>query len=99
LIGEREPYEIDMERVVAAARELRCHLEIIAEPDGLDLNDVYAHAAKEADVKVAISTDAHSVKAFRYMRFGIGQARRAWLTADDVINTCPLSVLRYLLQQ
>jgi DNA polymerase (family X) len=96
LIGAREPYEIDMERVIAAAREFGCHLEINAEPDRLDINDIHAYAAKEAGVKLAISTDAHSLDAFRYMRFGIDQARRAWLTADDVINTRPLAELRKL---
>jgi DNA polymerase (family X) len=96
LIGERDPYEIDIERVIAAAREFGCYLEINAEPDRLDLNDIHAHAAKEAGVKLAISTDAHSIDAFRYMRFGIDQARRAWLTADDVINTRPLAELRKL---
>jgi DNA polymerase (family 10) len=99
LIGEREPYEIDMERVIAAAREFGCHLEINAEPARLDLDDIYAHAAKEAGVKLAISTDAHSVNAFRHMGFGIDQGRRAWLTADDVINTRPLTKLRKLLQR
>jgi DNA polymerase (family 10) len=99
LIGEREPYDIDMERVIAGARELGCHLEINAEPDRLDLNDIHAHAAKAAGVKVAVSTDAHSVNAFRYMRFGIDQARRAWLTPDDVINARPLSELRELLRR
>jgi DNA polymerase (family X) len=98
LIGEREPYDIDMERVIAAACELGCHLEINAEPDRLDLNDIHAQAAKEAGVKLAISTDAHSVNAFRCMRFGIDQARRASLTADDVINTRPLAGLRKLLR-
>ena len=58
---------------------------------GLDLNDIHAHAAKSKGVKVAISTDAHSVNAFQYMRFGIDQARRGWLTADDVINTRSLA--------
>ena len=99
LIGEREPLDIDMERVAAAACELGCHLEINAEPDRLDLNDIHAHAAKEAGVKLAVSTDAHSINAFRYMRFGIDQARRAWLAADDVINTRPLPELRNLLRQ
>jgi DNA polymerase (family 10) len=99
LIGQREPFDIDMERVVAAARELGCHLEINAQPERLDLNDIHAHAAKEAGVKLAISTDAHSVNAFRYMRFGIDQARRAWLAAADVINTRPLPELRNLLRR
>jgi DNA polymerase (family X) len=99
LIGQRKPYEIDIERVIAAAREFGCHLEINAEPDRLDLDDIHAHAAKEAGVKLAISTDAHSVNAFRYIGFGIDQARRAWLTAADVINTRSLADLRKLLQR
>ena len=99
LIGGREPYDIDMERVIAAARELGCHLEVNAQPDRLDLNDMYIRAAKQAGVKLAISTDAHSVDAFDCMRFGIDQARRGWLTADDVINTRPLTELRKILRR
>ena len=99
LIGTREPYEIDMDRVLSAAADLKCCVEINAEPDRLDLNDLHAHAAKSKGVKVAVSTDAHSVHAFKYIRFGIDQARRAWLTADDVINTRPLAELRKLLKR
>jgi DNA polymerase (family 10) len=99
LIGSRAAYDIDMERVVAAARELGCHLEINAQPDRLDLNDIHARAAKEAGVRLAISTDAHSVDGFRNMRFGVDQARRGWLTADDVINTRPLNELRKMLRR
>jgi DNA polymerase (family 10) len=99
LIGEREPYDIDMERVISAARDCGCCLEINSEPDRLDLNDIHAHAAKLAGIKVAVSTDAHSVNAFAYIRFGIDQARRGWLTADDVINTRPLAELRKLLKR
>ncbi len=99
LIGEREPYPLDMEQIVAAARETGCCLEINAEPDRLDLNDLDAHAAKTAGVKVVISTDAHSVNAFQFMRFGIAQARRAWLTAADVLNTRKLADLRKLLRR
>jgi DNA polymerase (family 10) len=99
LIGEREPYDIDMDRVIAAARDTGCCLEINAEPDRLDLNDIHAHAAKVAGVKFAVSTDAHSVNAFAYIRFGIDQARRGWLTADDVINTRSLAGLRKLLKR
>jgi DNA polymerase (family 10) len=97
LIGEREPYDIDMDHVISAAHDLGCYLEINAEPDRLDLNDIHAHAAKSKGVKVAVSTDAHSVNGFQYMRFGIDQARRGWLTADDVINTRSLAELRKLL--
>ena len=99
LIGEREPYDVDMDRITSAARELNCWLEINAEPDRLDLNDIHAHMAKSKGVKIAVSTDAHSVNAFQYIRFGIDQARRAWLTADDVINTRGLAQLRKLLAQ
>jgi len=99
LIGEREPYEIDMDRVISAARELGCALEINSEPDRLDLNDIHAHAAKMAGVKLSISTDAHSVDALQYMRFGVDQARRGWLTAADVLNTRSLAALRKLLKR
>ena len=99
LIGQREPYDIDMDAVISAARKAGCYLEINAEPDRLDLNDLHAHAAKLAGVKLAVSTDAHSIDAFQCMRFGIDQARRAWLTANDVLNTRPLVELRKLLKR
>lgn len=99
LIGTREPFEIDMDRVLSAAAGLKCCVEINAEPDRLDLNDLHAHAAKSKGVKIAISTDAHSVHAFKYIRFGIDQARRAWLIAGDVINTRTLAELRKSLKR
>jgi len=99
LIGEREPYEIDMDRVLSAARDFGCFLEINAQPERLDLNDIHAHAAKSKGVKLAVSTDSHTTNSFDYIRFGIDQARRAWLTADDVINTRPLPELRRLLKR
>ncbi len=99
LIGEREPYAVDMDRITSAARDLKCCLEINAEPDRLDLNDLHAHMAKSKGVKIAISTDAHSVNAFAYIRFGVDQARRAWLNAADVVNTRPLPEVRKLLKR
>jgi DNA polymerase (family 10) len=99
LIGVREPYDVDMERIISAARDLGCFLEINAEPDRLDLNDIHAHAARAMGVKLAVSTDAHSVNALQYMRFGIDQARRGWLTADDVLNTRTLDGARKLLKR
>ncbi len=99
LIGEREPYDIDMERVIADARSLDCYLEVNAQPDRLDLNDMHVHSAKQAGVKLAISTDAHSEDAYDYIRFGVDQARRGWLTADDVINTRSLADLRMMLRR
>jgi DNA polymerase (family 10) len=63
------------------------------------LNDLHAHAAKIAGAKLAFSTDAHSIDAFQCTRFGIDQARRAWLTANDVLNTRPIAELRKLLKR
>jgi len=99
LIGEREPYEVDIDRITSAACDLGCCLEINAEPDRLDLNDLHAHMAKSKGVNISIGTDAHSVNAFQYMRFGVDQARRAWLTAHEVVNTRRLSELRALLKR
>ena len=99
LIGEREPCDVDMERIIAAAHGLGCHLELNAEPDRLDINDVQAHAAREAGVKVAISTDAHSTAALKCMRFGVDQARRGWLARPDIVNTRPIDELRQSLKR
>lgn len=87
LINEREPYDLDMEKVMEAAKERGCFMELNAQPERLDLNDVYCRMAKEMGVKVAISTDAHSIDDLDHMRFGVGQARRGWLEPDDVLNT------------
>jgi len=99
LIGEREPYAIDLDRIIAAARERDCFLEINSQPERLDLNDIQAKMAKDKGVKLAISTDAHSTDSLSYMRFGIDQARRGWLTRSDVVNTRPLAELRKLLKR
>jgi DNA polymerase (family 10) len=99
LIGEREPYALDLDRVIAAARERGCFLEINSQPERLDLNDIHVQMAKDKGVKLAISTDAHSTDSLTYMRFGIDQARRGWLTRGDVINTRSLAELRKLLKR
>jgi len=99
LINERPPYEIDLEKVMRAAVERGCFLELNAHPDRLDLDDVHCQMAKEMGLKVALSTDAHSTDDLDLMRFGIGQARRGWLEAKDVINTRPLAELRKLLKR
>ena len=62
-------------------------LEINSQPDRLDLRDVHARAAKEAGLKLVINTDAHEIRAQGYVELGVGQARRGWLTKDDVVNT------------
>lgn len=97
LIGERDPYEIDIEKILEHAAETHCFLELNAHPDRLDLVDIHCQAARNLGVNVAISTDAHSVRNLDFMRYGIGQARRGWLEADDVLNTRSLGDLKALL--
>ena len=87
LINEREPYDIDIEKILEAAKERGCFMELNAQPERLDLNDIHCKTAKEMGVKVAVSTDAHSINNLDYMRFGVWQARRGWLEPGDVLNT------------
>ena len=98
LIDERPPYEVDMPRLIAHAKSRGCCLELNAHPERLDLLDTWCLAAKEAGVLIAIDSDAHSVRDFANLRFGVGQARRGWLTADNVLNSRPLAELRQLLR-
>jgi DNA polymerase (family 10) len=98
LLNQRPPYALDLSQLLQAAKERGCVVELNAQPERLDFNDIYCRMAKEVGVKVAISTDAHSIYHFDFMRFGVGQARRGWLEADDVINTRNLRDLRKLLQ-
>lgn len=99
LINVREPYEVDIQTIMNAARERGCFLELNAQPARLDLTDVHCKMAKDMGLKVAISTDAHNTAQFDYMRFGIGQARRGWLEARDVLNTRGLVELKKLLRR
>ncbi|HEY5294682.1 MAG TPA: DNA polymerase/3'-5' exonuclease PolX [Gaiellaceae bacterium] len=86
-IGKRPPAPIDLDRVIEQALETGTFLEINSQPDRLDLSDVHARAAREAGVKVVIDSDGHQVAALNYVELGVGQARRAWLTKEDVLNT------------
>jgi len=99
LINAREPYEVDLERLIEAAAERGCFMELNAHPDRLDLNDVFCKTAKDLGVKIAVSTDAHSVDSLDHMRLGIHQARRGWLEADDVLNTRSWRELKKILQR
>ena len=99
LINEREPYLIDLEKILETAKAYGCFMELNAHPDRLDLNDDACKMAKEIGVKVAISTDSHNVNGFDFMRFGINQARRGWLEEHDVINCQPLNRLNKLLNR
>jgi len=87
LIGEREPYAMDMEEVLQAAKKHNVAIEINAHPQRLDLTDVHCMRAKELGVKVVISTDAHSVDQLELMQYGVITARRGWLEKKDVLNT------------
>ncbi len=97
LIGEREAYEVDMEKVLRAAKKYNVAVELNAHPYRLDLTDIYCKRAKELGVKIAISTDAHEVDQLELMKYGVITARRGWLEAKNVINTYPLDKLRKLL--
>ncbi len=97
LIGEREPYDVDMPRIIGAAKARGCFIELNGHPDRLDLIDVHCRMAKEAGVLVSIATDAHRVEELGNLRFGVFQARRGWLGKNDVLNTRTLADLRPLL--
>jgi DNA polymerase (family 10) len=97
LIGTREPLAIDMGKLVDAARDRGCFLELDARPDRLDLPDVFCHAAKAAGVLVAISSHAREPRDFACLRYGVLQARRGWLSKADVLNGRPLAQLKPLL--
>jgi DNA polymerase (family 10) len=99
LIGEREPYAIDLERVMEGARQRGCYLELNAHPDRLDMDDVYCKMAKEMGLRVPISTDAHSIDNLQFIKYGIYQARRGWLEPQDVLNTRPWEELGRLLRR
>ncbi len=87
LINEREAYSLNMEKIMEGAKERGVILELNAHPDRLDLNDHHCRMAKEMGIKIAINTDAHSTDGLNNMKYGIYQARRGWLSKDDVINT------------
>lgn len=99
MIGTRNPYPLDMERVIRCAGDRGVHLELNAQPDRLDLIDVHLKAAREMGVLIAISTDAHLAQNLQFMRFGINQARRGWLEAENVLNTRPLAELQKILKR
>jgi DNA polymerase (family X) len=86
LLLRRPGYEIDVERVIAHARQRGCFFEINSSPDRLDLSAHNARLAREAGVKIAICTDAHSMREFEYIGAGVEQARRAGLAKADVLN-------------
>jgi DNA polymerase (family 10) len=95
-ILSRDPYAVDVERLIEKAAETGTMIEINAAPDRRDLSDVHARAAAEAGVKIVIDSDAHAPELLGLMRYGVATARRAWLTADDVANTRTWAKLKKL---
>ncbi|MGB9824731.1 MAG: DNA polymerase/3'-5' exonuclease PolX [Candidatus Hydrothermia bacterium] len=90
LIGQREGYNVDIDKIIEKAVETKTFIEINSYYERLDFNDINARKGKEKGVLFAINTDAHQIGQLSMIRLGIGQARRAWLSPQDVINTSPL---------
>jgi DNA polymerase (family 10) len=86
LINEREPCAIDLEQVFHAAKEHDVAVELNAQPDRLDLNDVHLLRAREIGVKIVINTDAHNTGQIQLIKYGVDQARRGWLEKRHVLN-------------
>ena len=95
-LERRPPYALDVERVIEAAARTGTMLEINSNPDRRDLNETNARHAAAAGVPIVINTDSHRVGGFQVARYGIATARRAWLRADQVLNTQPWEAVQAL---
>ncbi len=98
LLQERDPMDVDMERIVHHARERGCFLELNAQPQRMDLDDTHCRLAREEGVPVCINSDAHGETQYYDLTYGINQAQRGWLEKGDVLNSRPLGALRKLLR-
>lgn len=98
LLGERAPCALDFERIIIAARERGCCLEVNGQPNRLDLDDVHVKAARDAGVLLSLASDAHSAEQFAGLDGAVLQARRGWARRQDVLNARPLEELRALLR-
>ncbi len=90
VMQKREPYSVDMQRIIDVAKETATVLEIDAYPDRLDLKDEHVKMAVQSGVKLSIDSDAHNTNHFRFLELGIAAARRGWAGKKDVINAWPL---------
>jgi DNA polymerase (family 10) len=99
LLLKRSEFEIDLEQVFAVAKKHNVAMELNAHPWRLDLDAGNLRAAKREGLKITINTDAHKIPELHYMKYGIYQARRGWLTKEDVLNTYPLDNLLIALQK
>lgn len=89
IIQKRDPYAVDMLKIIRAAKEHGVALEIDAYPDRLDLKDVHIREAVKIGTRLVIDSDAHATVHLKFLDFGVAQARRGWVTARDVLNTLP----------
>jgi DNA polymerase (family 10) len=94
MLQTREPYDVDMSRIIRAAAARGVALEVNAQPERLDLIDVHCRTGKETGVQFSIASDSHAEQDFDHLAYGVSQARRGWLEAKDVINTYPLAKLQ-----
>jgi DNA polymerase (family 10) len=97
-INIRRPADVNVERVIEKAVDTGAFLEINSQPNRLDLRDTHARLAGEAGVKVLVSTDAHELRALAHIEMGVAQARRAWLTKEQVLNTRSWAQIQKLLR-
>jgi len=97
LIGKRDPYEVDIEKIIDTAKDTDICLEINSFPDRLDLNDTDSKLAKEKNVKFVIGTDSHNINHLPFIRFGVATARRGWLEKKDILNAYPLKEIKNML--
>ncbi|MBI1978826.1 MAG: DNA polymerase/3'-5' exonuclease PolX [Candidatus Aenigmarchaeota archaeon] len=98
LIQEREPYDVNMEKIIQTAKDTGTRLEVNAFPNRLDLKDEHIKLAVKAGVKLVINSDAHNKNHLQYLELGIAQARRGWAEAKDVVNTRKLNDFLKLLK-
>ncbi len=99
LIGKREPYNVDLEKVIETAAKEGKFIEINAHYERLDLNDIWSRRAKDLGVKLTIGTDAHQLGQMWMMDLGVYVARRGWLEKEDVLNTLRVNELLKILKQ
>ncbi|OGS40082.1 MAG: hypothetical protein A3K77_00205 [Euryarchaeota archaeon RBG_13_31_8] len=97
LIGKRDPYEVDIEKIIDTAKDTNICLEINSFPDRLDLDDTDSKLAKEKNVKFVIGTDSHNINHLPFIRFGVATARRGWLEKKDILNAYPLKEIKNML--
>jgi DNA polymerase (family 10) len=99
ILGRRDPVDLDMEAVLRKAGETGTIMEINAYPDRLDLNDAHLRLARRFGVRFALGTDAHRAEQMRFMPYGVAQARRGWVTPDELLNAQPLKTVRRWLKR